>query len=90
MQNAQNVGYDEIWRAAQHRRTEDLTGWLKRGARADVPQPQLKVRLTLARGMAIAIIAVAAITSVSAVGHAKKSPHAALRLTAPMPAVSVP
>jgi hypothetical protein len=94
MQNAQNDEYDEIWRAAQHRRTEDLSGWLRhplgRAARGDVSQPQSKLRLGLARGMAIAIIAIAAITSVSAVGHAKKSPHVALRPTAPMPAVIVP
>jgi hypothetical protein len=42
------------------------------------------------RAIAIAIIAFAAVISVSAVVQAKKPHHVALRPTAPMPAVNVP
>jgi hypothetical protein len=82
-----NDDLSEIWSAAQHRRIEDLTGWVTSPL---VPRPRRKRRFVLARGITIAIIAFAAITSVSAVVDAKKSPHVALRATSPMPAVSVP
>ena len=67
MQNAQN---DEIWRAAQNRRTEDLSRWLSDRAGGLLPRP--KLALNLERGMAIAIVAVAAINTVSAVIHRRK------------------
>jgi hypothetical protein len=86
-----NDDLSEIWSAAQHRRIEDLTGWVTSPLKGSaVPRPRLKPRFVLARGIRIAIIAFAAITSVSAVVHAKKSPHVALGATSPMPAVSVP
>jgi hypothetical protein len=49
-----------------------------------------KLGFSLVRGIAVAIIALVAITSVSAVVHAKKSSHVALIATGPMPAVNVP
>jgi hypothetical protein len=86
-----NFDLAEIWRAAQLRRTEDLTGRLSQSLkRSAIPRLRLKPRLALARGITIAIITFAAITSVSAVVHAKKSLPVALRPTSPMPAVSVP
>jgi hypothetical protein len=42
------------------------------------------------RGIVIAILAFAAVTSVSAVVQANKSPHIALLPTGPMPAANVP
>ena len=94
MQNAQNAEYAAVWSAAHHRRTEDLSNlFLKRSKKtpgADLAQSLLKPRLALMRGIAIAIIAFAAVTSVSAVVHAKKTPPVALRPTGPMPAVNVP
>jgi hypothetical protein len=42
------------------------------------------------RAIVIAVIAFAAVTFVSAVVQAKKSPHVALLPTGPMPAVNVP
>jgi hypothetical protein len=90
MHNEQkNDDLPEIRRSAQLRRTEDLTGWLSQPLKRSAI-PRLKPRLALARRIVIAITAFAAITSVSAVVHAKKSPHVALRPTSPMPAVSVP
>jgi hypothetical protein len=96
MRIGHNVESAEIWRAAQHRRTEDLTGWLghslKRQRMADADQAARlpKLGFSLARGIAVAIIALVAITSVSAVVHAKKSSHVALIATGPMPAVNLP
>jgi hypothetical protein len=94
MQNAQN---DEIWRAAQHRRTEDLSRWVSRSLErtekmpaADHARVRPNLGLALVRNMAIVAITLAAITSVSAVVHANKSTHVALKATGPMPAVSVP
>jgi hypothetical protein len=94
MQNAQN---DEIWRAAQHRRTEDLGRWVSRSlerrqnmSAADHARVRPNLGLSLVRVMAIVAIILAAITSVSAVVHANKSTHVALRATGPMPAVSAP
>jgi hypothetical protein len=78
MQNAKNPEYDEIWRAAQHRRTEDLTRWLSHSVKqsekmpgADIPWLWPKTGFSLARGIAVAIIALVDITSISAVVHAK-------------------
>jgi hypothetical protein len=96
MQNAQDVESGEVWRAAQHRRTEDLAKWsspfLKRRPKSqetDIGWRPLKPRLRLMRGLTVAIIAFAALTSVSAVVHAKKPPHIVLRPIDPMPAVNV-
>jgi hypothetical protein len=96
MQNAQDTGSAEVWTAAQHRRTEDLSNWLrtfskwseKSAANTGWRQPEL--RLGLGRGLAVAIVVFTALTSVSAVVHAKKQPHIVLRPTAALPAVNVP
>ena len=86
----------DIWRAAQRRRTEDIAGWLgqslesQRRADADKTTPLPKLGFSVARSIAVAIIALVAITSVSAVVHAKKSSHVTLSATGPMPAVNVP
>jgi hypothetical protein len=93
MQNVQDSGYAEIWRAAQHRRTEDLTSHFLTPSKkmdADIARTPFKPRLALARGITIAIITFAAVTSVSAVVHATKPPHIVLKPTGPMPAVNVP
>jgi hypothetical protein len=97
MQNAQDAGSAEIWTAAQHRRTEDLAHWLGTSFKRSEKSPatamrwrQPEWRLALMRGLAVAIIAFAALTSVSAMVHAKKQPHLVLRPTAAMPAVNVP
>jgi hypothetical protein len=97
MQHKQHAQSAEIWRAAQHRRTEDLAKWLGHSLERsekmpgfEIPHPRLKLRFALARGIAIATITFAAITSVSAVVHIKRPPHVELRPTAPMPAVSIP
>ena len=96
MLNEQSAETAEIWRAAQYRRTEDLAKglsyFLKRSETTprDTGHRPLELRFAVARGMAIAIVTVVAITSVSAVVHANKSAHVALRATGPMPAVSVP
>jgi hypothetical protein len=96
MHNDQGAESADIWRAAQHRRTEDLAGWLshflkRRGMPdTDVAQRPLKPRFALAGGLAIAAVTVVAVTSVSAVVGAKKPPHAVLKPTSPMPAVNVP
>jgi hypothetical protein len=92
MQNESAESAD-IWRAAQHRRTEDLGEWLGHFLiRSDkLPgQPILKPRLALARAIAIAVITFGSVISVSAVVEAKRSPHVVLRPTSPMPAVNVP
>jgi hypothetical protein len=97
MQNTENRETAEIWRAAQHRRTEDITGWLGRFLKrsdempsVDISRRSPKPHLALARGLTIAVITLAAVTSVSAVVDAKRPSHGALRPTGPMPAVNVP
>jgi hypothetical protein len=96
MQNAKNNEYDEIWRAAQHRRTEDLTGWLSHSVKQSEKIPDADIGwpwplgFPLGRGMGVAMVTLVAITSVSAVVHAKKSPHVAVRATGAMPAVNLP
>ncbi len=42
------------------------------------------------RGIAIAVVALAAVSSISAVVQAKKAQHVVLRPTGPMPEVNVP
>jgi hypothetical protein len=97
MQNEQRAEAAEVWRAAQHRRTEDLAKglsyFLKQSEMvpgADIAYPSLKPRVAFAHGMAIAIATLVSITSVSAVVHASKSTHVSLRATGPMPAVNIP
>jgi hypothetical protein len=96
MHNKHNVESADIWRAAQRRRTEDIAGWLgqslerQRRADADKATPLPKLGFSLARSIAVAIIALVAITSVSAVVQAKKSSHVRLTATGLMPAVNVP
>jgi hypothetical protein len=86
----------DIWRSAQRRRTEDIARWLghslerQRRGDADQAAPHRTLGFSLARGIAMAIIALVAVTSVSAVVHAKKSSHVTLIATGPMPAVNVP
>jgi hypothetical protein len=93
----QNTETAEVWRAAQHRRSNDLAErlghFLKRSGellRFGFSQRPLKPRFALARGVTIAVIALAAITSVSVVVDAKKPAHTLVRSTGPMPAVNVP
>jgi serine acetyltransferase len=97
MQNEQRAEAAEVWRAAQYRRTEDLAAGLRyflsrreTVSGADIAHRSLKPRFALAHGMAIAIVTMVSITSVSAVVHASKSTHVALRATGPMPAVNIP
>jgi hypothetical protein len=95
MQNHENAELAEIWRAAQHRRTEDIAEWLSHFLRRseempDVARRPLKPRFALGRGLAIAAITIAAVSSVSALVDPKKPPHVVLRPTNPMPAVNVP
>jgi|ERR1700756_2090465 hypothetical protein len=97
MQNAQDTGSAEVWTAAQHRRTEDLSYWLRtfskrseKSAATEMGWRLPRLRLDLGRGLAVAIVAFTALTSVSAVVHAKKQPHIVLRPTAALPAVNVP
>jgi hypothetical protein len=97
MQNEQSGELADVWRAAHYRRTEDLAGWpsyfLKRSEKmtdADVHQRPLKPRHAWALGLATAAITLAAVTSVSALIDAKKSPHVVMRPAGPMPAVNVP
>jgi hypothetical protein len=94
-QDAQSA---DIWRAAQHRRTEDFAKWLghclersEKMPGIEIRHPRLKLRLALARGIAIATITFVAVSSVSAVVHTNKSHHqVALSPIGPMPAVNVP
>jgi hypothetical protein len=93
MHNEHNVESAEIWRAAQHRRTEDLAKWLSHFLKmqnADIDRLPFKPHLALTRGIGIAVIAFAAVISVSVVVEAKKPPHVILRPTSPMPAINVP
>jgi hypothetical protein len=86
MQNEQKAETAEIWRAAQHRRTEDLAKW----GHFLVAQRPLMLRTSLARALAIAAITLAAVTFVSAVVDAKRPPHVVIMSAGPTPAVNVP
>jgi hypothetical protein len=95
MHNEHNVESAEIWRAAQRRRTEDIAKWLshfqKRSEKmpsADITRTPFKPRLALAHALAIAVIAFAAVTSVSAVVHQKNTPQVVQSPTGPMAAVN--
>jgi hypothetical protein len=95
MRNEQNADTAAVWRAAQHRRAEDLAMWSGHSAKQHGKGPEAASagpgpRLVLARGMTIAAIAFAAIISVSAVVQAERLAHVALRPTASMPQVNVP
>ena len=97
MQNAQDAGSAEIWTGAQHRRTDDIAHWLRtsfkrseKSPATDIGWRQPRLRLALVRGLAVAIVAFAALTSVSAMVHAKKHSQMVLRPMAAMPAVNVP
>jgi hypothetical protein len=99
MQNVQIAETADIWRAAQYRRTEDLTGWWvgyfsrrsEKMTDADVvAQRALKPHHALALAWATAAMTLAAVTSVSTLVDAEKSPHVVMRPTGPMPAVNIP
>jgi hypothetical protein len=97
MQNAEDAGSAEIWRAAQNRRAEDLSNWLGTSAKRSQKSPAIRVvrsplnrSFALTRRLTIAITAFVALASVSAVVHAGKTSHVVLRATGPMPAVNVP
>jgi len=90
MQKIQDVGSAEIWRAAQHRRSEDL-GWLRRRSVVDRTGPlSQRPRFALVAALTIAIVSFAAVASVSAAVHAGKATHLVLKPTEPMPAVNAP
>jgi hypothetical protein len=90
MQKMQDVGSAEIWRAAQHRRSEDL-GWLRRRSAVGRTAPLAqRPRFALVGALTIAIVSFAAVASVSAAVHAGKTPHVVLKPTGPMPAVNAP
>jgi hypothetical protein len=90
MQKIQDLGSAEIWRAAQHRRSEDL-GWLRRHSAVERAAPlSQRRRFALVGALTIAIVSFAAVASVSAAVHAGKTPHVVLKPTGPMPAVNAP
>jgi hypothetical protein len=66
------------------------TGRSEKSAAINMGWRPPELRLGLGRGLAVAIVALTALTSVSAVVHAKKQPHIVLRPTAALPAVNVP
>jgi hypothetical protein len=94
MQNAHDP--QSAWRAAEHRRTDDLANWLspyltrERSPATDVVWRPMGLRFARMGALTIALVTFAALTSVSAVVHAGKQPSFVLRPTAPMPAVNVP
>jgi hypothetical protein len=90
MQQIQDVGSAEIWRAAQHRRSQDL-GWRRHRSAAErtVP-PSQRPRFALVGALTIAIVSLAAVASVSAAVHAGKTTHVVLNPMEPMPAVNAP
>jgi hypothetical protein len=90
MQKTPDVGTAEIWRAAQHRRSEDL-GWLRPRSGADrTAPPSPRPRFALVGALTIAIVSFAAVASVSTAVHAGKTAHVVLKPTGPMPAVNAP
>jgi hypothetical protein len=97
MQDAQDTGSAEVWTAAPHRRTEDFSNWVRtfskrseKSAATRIGWRLPRLRLSFGRGLTVAIVALTALTSVSAVVHAKKQSHIVLRPTAALPAVNVP
>jgi hypothetical protein len=93
MHNERSTESATVWQAAQRRRTEDLAMWLGSKQAGKAPRAGIagsRPRLALARGMTMAVIAFAAIVSVSAVVQAERPVHVAIRPTGPMPAVNVP
>jgi hypothetical protein len=90
MHNVRDAGSAEIWRSAQNRRTEDLARVVTSLA-ANVDWHPVMPRVALVRGLTVAMIACALLTSVSVAVQAKKHPHqVALQPTAAMPEVNVP
>jgi hypothetical protein len=86
------AGSAEIWRAANSRRTQDLSRWAHTASRRPT-QPELRSTLPrqfLKRGLAATIAAFATLLSVSAAIHEGKTSRFAPRATATMPAVNVP
>jgi hypothetical protein len=92
MHNAQDT--TEVWRAAQHRGTNDIGNWL--GSVVKPPAIEigrwvpLKLHGGLIQGLTVATVAFLALGSVSAAVHAGKTHHIVIRATGPMPAVNVP
>jgi hypothetical protein len=90
MQKIQDVGSAEIWRAAQHRRSEDL-GRLRCRSVVDRTGPlSQRPRFALVGALTIAIVSLAAVASVSAAVHAGKATHVVLKPMESMPAVNAP
>jgi hypothetical protein len=96
MQNAHDPQSADVWRAAEHRRTDDLANWLssyltlERSPVTNVVWRPVGLRFARIAALSIALVTFAALTSVSAVVHAGKRPPFVLRPTAPIPAVNVP
>ncbi len=96
MENIQGAASAEIWRAAQHRRTEDLAEWfclLKQSEKSPATDQlwrHLRPRLASMQALMVLMVTFAALASVSAVVHAGKQPKLVLKPTAAMPAVNVP
>jgi hypothetical protein len=84
-----------IWRAAEHRRIDDLVKWL-RLERGDKPVARdriwspLRPRIALTHAFTVLMITFTALASVSAVVHAGKPPQVVLKPSGPIPAVNVP
>jgi hypothetical protein len=97
IQNAQDPQSADVWRAAEHRRTDDLANWLsryftrERSSATDVVWGPVGLRFARMGALTAAFVTFAALTSVSAVVHAgKRPPFVLMRPTAPIPAVNVP
>jgi hypothetical protein len=96
MQNAHDPQAADVWRGAEHRRTDDLTNWLspyfmrERWPATNVVWRPVGLRFARIVALGIALVTFAALTSVCAVVHAGKRPAFVLRPTLPIPAVNVP
>jgi hypothetical protein len=86
MRNTQDVGSAEVWRAAQHRRAEDLAEWFDEKPFAT---RGLLSRVAL-RGLALTIAAFVALASVSAVFHDGRKTRSASGATGTISAVKLP
>ena len=96
MQSAHDPQLADVWRAADHRRPDDLANWLspcltrERSPAANVIWRPVGLGFARMGALTIALVTFAALTSISAVVHAGKRPPFVLRPTAPIPAVNVP
>jgi hypothetical protein len=96
MQNVHDRQSADVWRAAEHRRTDDLANWLspylthERSPAINVVWRPVGLRFARMGALTIALVTFVALTSISAVVHAGKRPPFVLRPTAPIPAVNVP